>query len=49
MTNTRKYENVPVVGDLYIDILDENKIRKITHLIYMILSRSQILYRKLHA
>ena len=46
---SRKYENVLVVGDLNIDILDQNRVRKITYLIYVILSRSQILYQELHA
>ena len=45
---TRKYENVLVVGDLNIDILDKRKIQKITYLTYVILSRSLILYQKLH-
>ena len=47
--NATKYENVLVVVDLDMDILNQKKIRKITYLTYVILSRSQVLYRELHA
>ena len=49
ISKKKYYLNVLVVGDLNIDTLDQKKIQKITYVTYVILSRSQVSYRELHA